>query len=225
VSKKFFSLLFEPEEGICTGDVYTNSISLDPYEAPFFCINPIDRTRDHGFFLKDRYREDVARRADLNVSCFRNFMFEMDGLEVGHQLSIFNKVDIPFSSLVYSGGKSVHAILSVEGGACQDCHTLEGVFKYKNLWKRLSAKINRTASQLGFSHEEGSTSFVDLSCKNPSRLSRYPGVLRDNGNVQELMFLGNRVSKDEFDRIIDSCPTVISSEKSEFTPPDRDWET
>lgn len=220
MSEEFFKLLFEPDEGICTGDVYDNTISVDPYEAPFFCINPLDRSRDHGFFLKDRYKEDKPRRADLNVTCFRNFLFEMDGLPLDSQLDIFTKSSIPFSSIVYSGGKSMHAILSVDGGTCGDQHTLDGIYKYKHLWKRLAARINREAALAGYKHEQGSSSFVDESCKNPSRLSRYPGVLRDNGELQKLLFLTERISRNKFRELIDSCPKIEATLKTEFSPPE-----
>lgn len=223
--KEFFEVLFNSGEGVCTGNAYAVEVSKYPKEGEFFCVNPLDAHRDHAFFLGDNYNEYSPRRADLNVTCFRNLIFEMDSLPLDDQLRIFRNSDIPFTSIVYSGGKSYHAVLSVEGGVCGDTHTLSGVDTYKNIWSRLAAKLDKEAVKLGYSYPDGKSSFIDHACKNPSRLTRYPGMVRSNGNVQQLVQLTERMDKEEFLELLDKCPKILTMTKQKFDAPEDELQT
>ena len=223
--KEFFITLFDSGEGICTGNAFATEVHKYPKEGEFFCINPLDSLRDHGAFLGANYDEYTPRRADLNVTCFRNFMFEIDSLPLEDQLKLFNNSLIPFSTIVYSGGKSYHAILSVDGGAIGEEHTLEGIDNYKNIWRRLAARLDKEATRMGYTYPEGLATFIDASCKNPSRLSRFPDVPRDNGNRQEVVRIASRISKLEFNELLEKCPKVVSSVKQNFDTPEDEVET
>ena len=173
--------------------------------------------------MNDKYEEFKARRADLNVTSFRNFIFEMDSLPIEDQLKIFRNSDIPFTSIVYSGSKSYHAILSVEPEACSDAHTQIGIDNYKSIWKRLAAKLDREAVKMGYAYPDGKSSFIDHSCKNPSRLTRYPDYKRSNGNFQSLVMLTERMDLDEFNALLERCPVVKSMQKQEFHAPEEEF--
>ena len=223
-NEKFFNTLFKKSEGLYCGNAYGTYISTNWRDAEFFSINPIDPIMDHAHFLKEEYKADVPRRADLNVTSFRNFLFEMDSVPLDLQLEIFQKSSLPFSSLTYSGGKSYHAILSVEQCVVGHQHTMESIQLYKHKWKRLAAFFDREAIRFGYSRPN-SGSFVDHSCKNPSRLSRMPGVLRSNGELQRLMTLTTAISLEEFSEIIEKCPKIAEMEKREYNRPEKELET
>lgn len=224
--KEFFDILFDKGEGICTGDAYSTEVFPYPKEAEYFSINPLHLLEDKAYFLNpDKYKQHVPRRADLNVTTFRNFMFEMDSVALEDQLKIFRNSAIPFTSIVYSGGKSYHAILSVDKGAGTGVHTLDGVDDYKKMWRRLAARIDKEARKLGYAYPEGSNTFLDSSCQNPSRLSRYPGVYRSNGNMQEVVQLTERMDLSDFLNLLSECPVVYSFRNRDFQAPEDELET
>ncbi len=218
--REFFKTLFKDGEGVCTGSAYATEVSNYAGEGEFFCVNPLDLYVDHAAFMKEEYSEHVARRADLNVSSYRNFIFEMDSMPLEDQLNIFRNSAIPFTSIVYSGSKSYHAILAVEENVVGEAHRRESIEEYKKIWRRLEAKLNLEAKKAGFVYPDGRGSFLDGSCKNPSRLTRYPEVVRDNGNNQELLMLGETVSKEEFLTLLSECPTIISFKKDDYIVPE-----
>lgn len=152
--RDFYVVLFNDDEGICFGKTKYSTDVIDAldYEAPFFSINP----------LKER-------RLDINVVAYRNLLIEIDSIPLPDQLKILKTV--PYSTLVYSGGKSYHAIISLE----EPLKTRE---EYDDLVKAVYAKVPE----------------ADKTAKNPSRFSRAPGYLRDNGNIQDLIEVRSRVS-------------------------------
>ena len=209
----FFNKLFKPGEGLCVGSFKAVSVfSQLPDSGNFFCINPLSLEMDYGYADKDYYKKDVPRRADVNISAYRNFMFEMDSIDLESQLTILKNCGIEFTSIVYSGGKSYHAILGLSEAIEADYHSDEASLYYKSIWQRLRAKIDRSARMAGFEYPKGKDSFIDSSCQNPSRLSRVPEAVRDNGNVQELIELNNTMSLDAFVELLDSCPMIFKSE-------------
>lgn len=217
--KEFFDMLFDSGEGYCTGTAKAKSVNLYPKSGEFFCINPLHLSRDYAWFKDpDKYDEGSPRRADLNVTTFRNFMFEMDGVPLDIQHEVFTRSIIPFTAVTYSGGKSLHAILSVDRGACDGVHTQLGLDTYKTLWNRLAAQLNLETKKL-YTGESGSD-YIDASCKNPSRLSRYPYFKAAGREEQTLFYLTNRVSKLEFDCIIEECPVVYAIKQNTFNPPE-----
>lgn len=209
--ERFFRTLFSPDDHICYGDFKAWQVKKLPnseVRAEFFCINPLDPEYDHGHEDKEWYRPDRPRRADINVTKMQNFMFEMDSTDLGKQLIILNECGIPWSSIVYSGGKSYHAIVSLIEPLEVTAHTDEAILHYKNIWRRIRARIDECGVGLGFSLPEGRSSFVDGSSINPSRLSRFPGFERSTGKEQKLVKLGTALSPDQFDELIKSCPVV-----------------
>lgn len=222
---KFFSTIFDPEDGICYGGKFANGVYTNMPDKPgaeYFCINPLDATIDHGFYLKEDYDRDRPRRADINVSKFRSFMFEMDAIGLDDQLKIFNNCSIPFTSIVYSGSKSYHAILTVDGGILAEAHTTEGLYEYKRVWRRLAAKIDRDARKMGYEFPNGQSSFIDSSCQNASRLSRFPNTVRANGNIQSLEKLSTRISQEEFLTLLKSCPMIQLQRASKLDRPEKE---
>lgn len=174
----FFNVLFNKGELICSGDIKSTNLSESVY-GNFFSINAM-----------------VNKRSDLNVTSFRNFLFEMDNIPIKDQLLIWNKLSDVVTSVTYSGGKSLHAIISLEEPLKATPGSRQGVMTYKKVWERMAAYLDGKLMELGY--RCGEDGFFDSACKNPSRLSRVPGAVRSNGKEQKLEILNSRLSKQRF---------------------------
>lgn len=120
----------------------------------FFCINPLTQ----------------FGRKDTNVTCFRNILIEFDTIPAHEQWNL--RYTIPYSTLVWSGNKSYHFIISLE----EPCKDMK---EYKELVKRIYDKLPG----------------CDRSTANPSRLSRTPDAVRDTGHKQTLMNVKYRITR------------------------------
>ena len=100
---------------------------------------------------------DGKGRKNENITDFRYTLAESDNIEPEAQLGIIRKMKLPCAAIVSSGGKSIHAIVRVDA---------EDEREYR---KRVD-ELHKILNANGF--------VVDKQCKNPSRLSRMPGVKR-----------------------------------------------
>lgn len=100
-----------------------------------------------------------------NVTDYRYTLVECDNMELSKQREIIDQLQLPVACLVYSGKKSIHAIVHVDANS-------------KEEYRKRVEYIYSVCQRAGLS--------VDIQNKNPSRLSRMPGVLR-NGKMQELL--------------------------------------
>ena len=99
-----------------------------------------------------------------NVTKFRFALVESDTLPVAEQERLYRRLELPIACLVHSGGKSLHAIVRVDA---------ESYAEYR---KRVDFLYD-------FLEKNGVS--IDTQNRNPSRLSRMPGVTR-NGKRQYL---------------------------------------
>lgn len=93
-----------------------------------------------------------------NVTDFKYALVESDELEIDRQNAIIRELELPVACLVHSGGKSLHAIVKVEAA------------DYNEYRKRVDY-LYSVCQKNGFK--------IDTQNKNPSRLSRLPGVERN----------------------------------------------
>lgn len=100
-----------------------------------------------------------------NVTDYRYALVESDCMELEKQHALIRELELPVACLVYSGGKSIHAIVKIEAAS------------YEEYRKRVDYLYN-VLKKNGLP--------VDTQNKNPSRLSRMPGVMR-KGHKQFLM--------------------------------------
>lgn len=100
-----------------------------------------------------------------NVTDFRYALVESDTMPIEQQNAILRDLKLPIACLVHSGGKSLHAIVRIDAAS------------YDEYRKRVDYLYD-VLKKNGLS--------VDTQNKNPSRLSRMPGVTR-NGNRQFLV--------------------------------------
>ena len=108
---------------------------------------------------------DGSGVADKNVSSYRYALVECDEIPVTAQQMYYEKFQLPIATLVFSGGKSLHAIVKIDANS------------YSEYTERVKFLYDYLA-------EHGVT--VDTANRNPSRLSRMPGVYR-NGKQQTLI--------------------------------------
>lgn len=92
-----------------------------------------------------------------NVTEFRFALVESDDLELGRQNAIIRQLELPCAALVYSGKKSLHAIVRVDA---------PDYAEYRRRVDYLYGVCQKNGLRL------------DQQNRNPSRLSRMPGVMR-----------------------------------------------
>lgn len=100
-----------------------------------------------------------------NVTAFRFALIESDDMELGEQNAIIRELALPTACLVYSGGKSLHAIVHIDAASYEE---------YRTRVDYLYAVCEKNGMK------------VDKQNRNPSRLSRLPGAVR-NGHKQFLV--------------------------------------
>lgn len=100
-----------------------------------------------------------------NVSDFRYALVESDGMEIEKQNAILRELELPIAALVHSGRKSLHAIVRIDAA------------DYAEYRKRVDYLYD-VCQKNGIK--------VDTQNRNPSRLSRMPGVER-SGRKQFLV--------------------------------------
>lgn len=100
-----------------------------------------------------------------NVTEYRYALVESDAVSLGKQHAIMRELELPIACMVYSGGKSVHGIVKIEAPDYPE-------------YKRRVEYLYKVCDKNGLK--------VDTQNKNPSRLSRMPGVIR-NGHKQFLI--------------------------------------
>lgn len=138
-----------------------------------------------------------------NVTRFRFALVESDTLPIAEQDIVFRKLELPIAALVHSGGKSLHAIVRVDAD------------NYDEYRKRVEFLYD-------FMEKNGVS--IDKQNRNPSRLSRMPGVTR-NGNRQYLVAtnIGRKSWVDWMDfveGVSDELPDMVSLDAYKDNPPE-----
>ncbi len=113
---------------------------------------------------------DGGGTADANVTAFRFALLECDAIPLELQLPLLAKLPLPTAAILTSGGRSLHAWVRVDAASAED-------------YRQTVARMLTLLSKFG----------VDGQNKNPSRLSRLPGVTRTIGAAgdgrQRLLYL------------------------------------
>ena len=108
---------------------------------------------------------DGAGVGNNNVTAFRYALVESDVTDLEMQNALIRELELPVACLVYSGGKSLHAIVRIDA---------EDSAEYNKRVKYLYSVCQKNGLD------------VDPQNKNPARLSRLPGIMR-NGHKQYLV--------------------------------------
>ena len=142
----------------CNGDIGSVLGDYKPEAGAWIRFNPLD-----GKGVKNE-----------NVTDFRYALVESDCMAIEQQNAIIRELDLPVAILVYSGGKSVHAIVKIDAP------------NYDEYRKRVDYLYN-VCKQNGLE--------VDKQNRNPSRLSRMPGVVR---NAQKQYIIDKNIGKESW---------------------------
>lgn len=102
---------------------------------------------------------------DSNVTDFRFALVESDDMPIDQQRGVYEQLELPIAALVHSGNKSLHAIVRIDADDLTE-------------YRRRVDMLYEVCGKNGLS--------VDRQNRNPSRLSRLPGVDR-SGNRQFLV--------------------------------------
>lgn len=131
-----------------------------------------------------------VRNAD--ITSFKYALVESDSIDIGKQLSIIHQIELPVAAVVYSGSKSIHAIVKIEANDSKE-------------YKERVAYLYKICDKNGLE--------VDGQNKNPSRLSRMPGVIR--GEHKQFIIETNtgKESYDEWVEWIESIDDDLPDEE------------
>ena len=110
-----------------------------------------------------------------NVTDFRYALVESDSMPIDKQNAIYKELELPIAALVHSGNKSLHAIVKVDA-------------------KNYEEYRNRVDYLYKICQKNGIV--VDTQNRNPSRLSRMPGFIR---NGQKQFLVDTNIGKTDWD--------------------------
>lgn len=179
--KKYLSTLFSADDyvGVVTDARYVDERWI-PGKGSFKrtageILEQLERYNDLGAVIGDcppdcgawiRFNPlDGKGITDANVTAFRYALVESDAISVEKQYAIYHELELPIAAMVHSGGKSIHAIVKIDAP------------DFKEYQKRVDF-LYEVCKKNGL--------VVDRNNRNPSRLSRLPGVTR-KGNPQRLL--------------------------------------
>jgi len=166
--KKLLNLMFRPGETVCVSHNKYGYHSVPLEKALGDEVTLVSPNPDREF---EKVKSDDLKlvalnpikgfREDLNCIAFRNFMVEMDYGPLKEQLDYAKAINLPYSACVFSGGKSLHFLISVD----QDIPS-------EKVWRMFAEWTLNIATA------------ADPNTKNPSRSLRIPGALRETGKKQ-----------------------------------------
>lgn len=138
-----------------------------------------------------------------NITRFKYALVESDTMPISDQDAMYRKLELPIACLVHSGGKSLHAIVRVDA---------EDYSEYRKRVEYLYDFLEKNGLK------------VDKQNRNPSRLSRMPGVTR-NGNRQYLVAtnIGRKSWTDWLDYAegaVDELPDMVALDSYENNLPE-----
>lgn len=211
--KLYLTTLFYPEEyvGYVSNDAYLDGDKWSPLRGVYYrtcgeLLESIDKYPDDlGATIGDwkpgagawiRFNPlDGNGASDINVADFRYALVESDHMSVREQEQIYRELQLPIVALVFSGKRSIHAVVKVEAN---------NIEQYRE----------RVSFLYSYLEKNGVT--VDIQNKNPSKLSRLPGATR-NGILQELIAVNiGKASWDEWYDFVNGNDTDFPKER-EFT--------
>lgn len=159
MENKQLAALFKKDEIIALKHTFNSLVSYEPNGQQFFCVNPI--------------KQPGSNKLE-NIASYRNILIEFDNMSQKEQWKKVEKMQLPWTTCVFSGKKSLHFIVSIED-------EFKDEPEYRFYAEILTSLLKS-----------------DDSCINANRLSRLAGSVReDTGNVQELIEVRRPILKQE----------------------------
>jgi len=117
----------------------------------------------------ERNPHGLTLRAEENVTAFRFLVLESDSTSPEQWVKALAQIPLPISSIVTSGGRSIHALIRVNASSAKE-------------WRTIKTRIAPMLVTLG----------ADLDAMTPVRLTRLPFCFRREKNeMQRLLFLNS----------------------------------
>ena len=161
----------------CGGDIGSVIGDFNPEAGAWIRFNPLD-----GKGVKNE-----------NVTDFRYALVESDSMPLEQQNAVIRELELPVAVLVYSGGRSVHAIVKIDAPTYEE-------------YRRRVDYLYKVCKENGLD--------IDRQNRNPSRLSRMPGVTR-NGRKQFIIDRNiGKPSWEEWKDYIESINDDLPDEES-----------
>jgi len=146
----------------------------------YYCVNPIHPTLDNNPIDPEKHGRNKPRATAENVTSIRNFAIEFDSCTLQEQRDRLKASKMPYSAIIFSGGKSLHTPIALEMPISQD----EFDAKY--------ACIERVLLNHGLK--------LDSQCKNVNRMTRAPQETNQKTGQQQRLFLVNgRIKNEDLD--------------------------
>lgn len=136
-----------------------------------------------------------------DVTRFEHVLVESDSMDIEKQIDTMKLLELPITTMTLSGGKSVHAWVKVQAKDSEE-------------YRIRVRRIFETCQAAGLD--------VDRANRNPARLSRLPGAMR-NGKEQSLLALNiGRKSYEDWEEnfIIDDLPEFSNLADFADNPPE-----
>ena len=132
------------------------------------CLRVVQSCHKGAWISLNPVSQQIKEKAptDSEVTDYRHALVEADDLSQDEQWQQLRELNLPVLAVVWSGGKSLHIIVKIDAG------------NDVKLYRERIAKLYAFLEQKGFP--------ADRANKNPSRLTRLPGVRRD-GDMQYLV--------------------------------------
>lgn len=140
--------------------------------------------------------------SNVNVVDYRYALVESDSVEPEKQKALMEELKLPIAVMVHSGGKSIHAIVKINAVTEQD-------------YREKVDFLYSVCEKNGLS--------IDQNNKNPSRLSRLPGVVR--GDNKQFIIAENigcesfEEWKEYIEGTIDTLPEIVNFSELKELPP------
>ena len=150
------------EDKFNNGLILTTLDNLSGTHKQFFIINKLIAAN----------KNDKGKLSISNDNfAMENFLFEADEESLDVQMKHAEEIRNSLSMVTSSGNKSIHCIIHTN-------YTGHDKACYKYIWRRLAEE-----------YFPGMT--MDSACSNNARKTRTPNAIRDNGNVQKLLWIYN----------------------------------
>ncbi len=166
--EQFLNVLFDPDEFVWFGNCYkSNKLAKSQSELMY-----LDQSRpsEDGYFVCLNPADNLGlKHGRESISKYRNILIECDDMSLSQQESFLHRKKLPFSTLTYSGGKSLHAVIS-----------MEKPFQSEEEYKRMHDRITFALCELN----DAQTNKVSIFTRLPEFLRQTEQGIRKQANIE-----------------------------------------
>lgn len=144
-----------PGNGVCDRTASQLIDVLEKYQKVEYALGTYDEVAGAWIHFNPL---DGKGRKNANVIDYRYALIECDDESISRQNALIRELELPVAALVHSGNKSIHAIVKVNAA---------NIDEYKKRVDFLYTVCQKNGLK------------IDQQNRNPSRLSRMPGIMRD----------------------------------------------